>query len=184
LTQGNIVDTIDQAMTPPVFIFVGHSNSGKTTLVERLIPELVGRGLRIATIKHAHHRTPLDTEGKDSWRYKQAGAAASMLVTSDALQLVADITEARDGQDEPVRLAERFLGGADIVLGEGFSLASGPKIEVLRRERGLPPRCAIADGLIAIVTDCPEVYPELPHFALDDIRALADFLLRFSAARR
>ena len=161
-------------MPPPVFIFVGHSNSGKTTFVERLIPELARRGKKIATINHAHHKVQLDTEGKDSWRYKEAGAALSMLVTTSALQLVADAASGR----EPLQLAERFLGEADLVLAEGFSLSPGPKIEVLRRENGKPPRCAIKDGLIAIVTDCPEVYPELPHFAFDDFSALADFLLR------
>jgi molybdopterin-guanine dinucleotide biosynthesis protein B len=159
-------------MTPPVFI--GHSNAGKTTFVEKLIPELTRRGRRVATIKHAHHKVELDTEGKDSWRYKRAGAAMSMLVTTSALQLVADAAERR----EPSQLAGRFLGEADVVLAEGFSHADGPKIEVLRRASGKPPRCAVGDGLIAIVTDCDEVYPELPHFALDDAAGVADFLLR------
>jgi molybdopterin-guanine dinucleotide biosynthesis protein B len=161
-------------MTPPVFIFVGHSNSGKTTLIERLIPEMTRRGLRIATIKHAHHKVQLDTEGKDSWRYKNAGAALSMLVTTNELQLVADANEPR----EPIKLAKRFLNEADMVLAEGFSQAPGPKIEILRRALGKPPRCEISDGLIAIATDCPEIYPELPHFTLDDPEALAEFLLR------
>ncbi len=160
-------------MTPPLFIFVGHSNSGKTTLVEKLLPELTRRGKRVATIKHAHHKVELDNEGKDSWRYKQAGAVMSMLVTTTALQLVADAVERR----EPQQLAERFLGEADLVLAEGLSHAPGPKIEIMRRACGKPPRCAVEDGLIAIVTDCPEVYPELPHFALDDVAGLADFLL-------
>lgn len=161
-------------MTPPVFIFVGHSNAGKTTFVEKLIPELTRRGRRVATIKHAHHKVELDTEGKDSWRYKRAGAAMSMLVTASALQLVADATERR----EPRQLAERFLGEADLVLAEGFSHADGPKVEVLRRACGKPPRCAIGDGLVALVTDCPEIYPELPHFDLEDAAGVADFLLR------
>jgi molybdopterin-guanine dinucleotide biosynthesis protein B len=161
-------------MTPPVFIFVGHSNAGKTTLVERLIPELTRRGLRVATIKHAHHKVHLDTEGKDSWRYKQAGALLSMLVTTDALQLVADTADRR----EPIQLAERFLGEADIVLAEGFSQAPGAKIEVLRRANSELPRCTVAEGLIALVTDCAEAHPELPHFALDDVVPLADFLLQ------
>ncbi len=160
-------------MTPPVFIFVGHSNSGKTTLVEKLLPELTRRGQRVATIKHAHHKVELDTEGKDSWRYKQAGAVMSMLVTTTALQLVADAVELR----EPQQLAERFLGEADLVLAEGFSHAPGPKIEIMRRACGKPPRCSVEDGLVAIVTDCPEVFPELPHFALDDVSGLADFIL-------
>lgn len=110
-------------MTPPVFIFVGHSGSGKTTLVEKLLPELIRRGRRVATIKHAHHKVELDTEGKDSWRYKNAGATMSMLVTTNALQLVADAVDRR----EPLQLAERFLGEADMVLAEGFSHAPGPK---------------------------------------------------------
>ena len=164
-------------MTPPVFIFVGHSGSGKTTFVEKLLPELVARGLNVATIKHAHHKVELDQEGKDSWRYKNAGASMSMLVTTSALQLVADATEDRD----PQQLAERFLGEADLVLAEGFSLSPGDKIEILRRACGKPPRCTPADGVIALVSDMDEVFPELPHFALDDVVGLADFLLRRNA---
>ncbi len=164
-------------MTPPVFIFVGHSGSGKTTFVEKLLPELTSRGINVATIKHAHHKVKLDQEGKDSWRYKNAGASMSMLVTTDALQLVADAVEQR----EPQQLAARFLGEADLVLAEGFSLAPGDKIEILRRECGKAPRCTVADGVIALVTDMDEVAPELPHFALDDVVGLADFLLQRAA---
>lgn len=160
-------------MMPSVFIFVGHSGSGKTTLIEKLIPELSRRGVRVATIKHAHHKVQLDTPGKDSYRYKQAGAVMSMLVTASELQLVADAVERR----EPAQLAQRFLGEADLVLAEGFSHAAGVKIEVLRRECGKPPRCAIEDDLIAIVTDMDEVYPQLPHFGLEDVAALARFML-------
>jgi molybdopterin-guanine dinucleotide biosynthesis protein B len=156
-----------------VFMFVGHSGSGKTTLIEKLLRELNGRGLRVATIKHAHHGVVLDTPGKDSWRYRQAGAAISMLVTSDELQLVADAVEGRD----PEQLAQRFLGEADLVLAEGFSLASGVKIEVLRRECSTVPRCSIEDGLIAIATDVDEVYPQLPHYGLDDIAGIVQFML-------
>jgi molybdopterin-guanine dinucleotide biosynthesis protein B len=161
-------------MTPPVFIFVGHSNAGKTTFVEKLIPELICRGKRVATIKHAHHRVELDVAGKDSWRFRQAGAAMSLLLTASALQLVADATERR----EPAQLAGRFLGEADVVLAEGFSQAAGAKIEVLRRACGKGPRCAVRDGLIAMVSDCPEIHPELPRFGLEDAAGMAEFLLR------
>lgn len=164
-------------MTPRVFIFVGHSGSGKTTLVEKLLPELTRRGLVAATIKHAHHKVELDHEGKDSWRYRKAGAVISMLVTANELQIVAEAVDRR----EPAQLAERFLGEADLVLAEGFSLAPGDKIEILRRACGKSPRCSLADGLIAIVTDMDEIYPQLPHFALDDIVGLADFLLAHDA---
>jgi molybdopterin-guanine dinucleotide biosynthesis protein B len=163
-----------QAMKPPVFSIVGHSGSGKTTLVEKLVGELSGRGLRVATIKHAHHKVDLDTPGKDSYRYKAAGAVMSMLVTTNQLQVVADATEGR----EPEQLAQRFLGEADIVLAEGFSQCSTLKLEVLRRECGKKPRCMIEDSMIALVTDMDEVYPELPHFGLEDISAIADFLLQ------
>lgn len=160
--------------TVPVFSIVGHSGAGKTTLVEKLIRELCARGVRVATIKHAHHKVELDTPGKDSYRYKEAGAAMSMLLTRDALQLVADAREQR----EPEQLAQRFLGEADLVLAEGFSHAPGAKIEVLRRACGQPPRCAIADGLVAMVTDMDEVHPQLPHFALEDVHGIVDFILR------
>lgn len=167
--------------SPPVFIFVGHSGSGKTTLIEKLLRALSSRGLRVATIKHAHHKVVLDTPGKDSWRYKQAGAVMSMLVTSSELQLVADAPADRSGKREPEQLARRFLGEADLVLAEGFSHAAGVKIEVLRRERSAVPRCVIEDGLVAMVTDVGEAYPELPHFALDDIGGIVNFMLERSA---
>ncbi len=157
----------------PVFSIVGHSGAGKTTLVEKLIRELCLRGVKVATIKHAHHKVELDTPGKDSFRYKEAGAAMSMLLTRDELQLVADAREHR----EPAQLAQRFLGEADLVLAEGFSHAAGAKIEVLRRACDKPARCAIEDGLIAMVTDMEEVYPQLPHFGLEDVGGIVDFIL-------
>jgi molybdopterin-guanine dinucleotide biosynthesis protein B len=160
-----------------VISIVGHSGSGKTTLVEKLILELCVRGLKVATIKHAHHKVELDTPGKDSFRYKDAGAVMSMLLTRDALQLVADATEQR----EPEQLAQRFLGEADLVLAEGFSHAPGAKIEVLRRACDQPPRCAVEDGLIVMVTDMDEAYPQLPHFALDDVIGIVDFILQRAA---
>ena len=162
-------------MMPPAFIFVGHSDSGKTTLIEKLVRELTHRGLRVATIKHAHHKVQLDAPGKDSFRYKQAGAVMSMLVTANALQLVADVNTQR----EPAQLAQRFLGEADLVLAEGFSDAEGAKIEVLRRECAKPQRCAIDEGLIAIVTDMNEVYSQLPHFGLEDIANIVQFMLDY-----
>ncbi|OGS94923.1 MAG: molybdopterin-guanine dinucleotide biosynthesis protein B [Gallionellales bacterium RIFCSPLOWO2_02_FULL_57_47] len=161
-------------MNPYVISIVGHSGSGKTTLVEKLIRELCARGVKVATIKHAHHKVVLDTPGKDSYRYKEAGAVMSMLVTSNELQLVADVSDRR----EPEQLAQRFLGEADLVLAEGFSHAGGLKIEVLRRECAKPPRCAIEDGLIAIVTDMDEIYPQLPHFGLEDIADIVEFILQ------
>jgi len=169
-TSMNIA-SINQA----IFTIVGHSGSGKTTLVEKLLRELIGRELRVATIKHAHHKVVLDTLGKDSYRYKQAGALMSMLVTSNQLKMVADVIDRR----EPEQLAQRFLGEADLVLAEGFSQCATPKIEVLRRECTKLPRCMVEDGLIAIVTDMCEVYPQLPHSGLEDISGIAQFMLDY-----
>jgi len=160
-------------ISPKVISIVGHSGSGKTTLVEKLIRELSDRGLRVATIKHAHHKVELDTPGKDSYRYKAAGAVMSMLLTRDTLQLVAEAGAER----EPEQLAARFLGAVDLVLAEGFSSCATPKIEVLRRECAKPPRCTVEDGLIAIITDMDEVYPQLPHFELEDIAGISKFLI-------
>lgn len=162
------------SFTKPMKIisFVGHSGSGKTTLIEKLVLELTRRGLRVATIKHAHHKVQLDTPGKDSWRYTQAGAAVSMLVSGGGVQLVATGV----AEYEPQRLAERFSNDVDLVLAEGFSNAGGPKIEVLRRACSPVPRCDIADGLVALVTDVDEIFPQLPHFGTEDISGLIEFI--------
>jgi molybdopterin-guanine dinucleotide biosynthesis protein B len=150
---------------------VGHSGSGKTTLIEKLLPVLNAAGLKVATIKHTHHQVPLDTPGKDSWRFKQAGAVASMLVTPQALQLVADMPAPHD----PLLLAQRYFSEVDLVLAESFSEANCPKIEVLRAACSTVPRCG--EGLSALVTDVAEVHAHLPHFALDDVDGIAQFIL-------
>jgi len=160
-------------MTQRTISIVGHSGSGKTTLVEKLIRELVAQGYRVATIKHAHHKVDLDTPGKDSFRYKDAGAAMSMLLTCDKLQLVADAKIER----EPEQLARRYYADMDVVLAEGFSNAPGAKIEVLRRACSTVARCTIEDDLIAMVTDVDEVYPQIPHFDLGDISGIVNFIL-------
>jgi molybdopterin-guanine dinucleotide biosynthesis protein B len=156
-----------------IISIVGHSGSGKTTLIEKLIRELTSQGLRVATIKHAHHTVQLDTPGKDSWRYTQAGATVSMLVTEDAVQLVV----AKVAEREPQQLAQRFSGEADLVLAEGFSNAGGAKIEVLRRACSATPRSSVEDGLIALVSDVDEVYPQLPHLGLEDISGIVQYIL-------
>lgn len=150
---------------------VGHSGSGKTTLIEKLLPVLNAAGLKVATIKHTHHQVPLDTPGKDSWRFKQAGAVASMLVTPQALQLVADMP----AQHDPRLLAQRYFGDADLVLAESFSQADCPKIEVLRAACCTETRSS--EGLIALVTDVADAHPELPHFLPEDVAGIAQFIL-------
>ena len=156
-----------------IISFVGNSGSGKTTLIEKLLRELSHRGLRVATIKHTHHRVELDTSGKDSWRYTQAGAEMSLLVAADGIQLVAT----KNIDQDPSQLAQRFFGDVDLVLAEGFSAVRGAKIEVLRRACSALPRCSAEEGLIALVTDVNEAHPQLPHFDFEDIGGIIDFVL-------
>jgi molybdopterin-guanine dinucleotide biosynthesis protein B len=154
-----------------IISIVGQSGSGKTTLIEKLLPMLHAAGLKVATIKHTHHQVPLDTPGKDSWRLKQAGAMASMLVTPHAIQMVADYAEPHD----PALLAQRYFSDADLVLAESFSNASCPQIEVLRSACSATPRCD--DSLIALVTDVETAHPHLPHFSLEDIDGIVKFIV-------
>ncbi|MBI4472863.1 MAG: molybdopterin-guanine dinucleotide biosynthesis protein B, partial [Acidobacteria bacterium] len=77
----------------PILCFVGRSNSGKTTLIERLVPELVRAGYKVATVKHAGHGFDLDTEGKDSWRHKRAGASSVIVLSNGSLAMFSDITD-------------------------------------------------------------------------------------------
>ncbi|MBD0305494.1 MAG: molybdopterin-guanine dinucleotide biosynthesis protein B, partial [Nitrospiraceae bacterium] len=93
-------------MSVPILSFVGRSNSGKTTLIERLIPELVVAGYRVATVKHAGHGFDLDTEGKDSWRHKRAGAGTVIVVSKGSMAMFADVPD----EIKVEELRDKFVG--------------------------------------------------------------------------
>lgn len=160
---------------PPILCFVGRSNSGKTTLIERLISVLVQDGYRIATIKHAGHGFDLDTEGKDSWRHKRAGASTVIVTTKGSLAMFTDV-------DEEVRVEElraRYVReGIDLIIAEGWKSEGYPKIVVVRDHVGEVE--VSPEGLLAMVSNkaldrVPEGVPVLDP---DDIAGVAAVVTR------
>ncbi len=156
----------------PILSVVGRSESGKTTLLEKLIRELAGRGRRVGTIKHHYHGpVTVDVPGKDSWRHRQAGARAVALVSPDTVFVVRDVPEEMSLET----LTHLGFCGMDLVLTEGFKSGPMPKIEVNRRAQQAPLLCGPADCLAAVVSDWDTGAP-VPHFGLEDVARLADFI--------
>ena len=156
---------------PPVVSIVGKSRSGKTIVVERLIRELRSRAYRIATIKHAPQGASFDEPGKDSWRHIEAGSETVVVSSPNNIVLVKPVSE-----DASVEELARLLGeDYDIILAEGFKQGSAPKIEVHRKEVGVPLRDI--KKLIAIVTDEP-LETKVRQFSFEDSKGLADLLER------
>jgi molybdopterin-guanine dinucleotide biosynthesis protein MobB len=152
---------------------VGWKNSGKTTLVEKLVRELVGRGLRVSTIKHAHHDFDIDHPGKDSYRHRAAGAQEVIAASAHRWALV---HESR-GAPEP-SLAELLakLAPCDLVVVEGFKHGPHAKIEVRRTGACGPFLAAEDDSVIAVATDDPALAHGHPSLPLDDAAVIADFV--------
>ena len=153
----------------PIVSIVGKSNSGKTTLIEKLVPELVARGRRVGTVKHDVHGFEVDREGKDSWRHKQCGARAVIISSPARVALIEDVDE--DLGLEALR--ERYFRGVDLIITEGYKRGSMPKVEVSRRERSRELICSDADDLVAVVSDQPHDV-SVPVFRYEEIAALAD----------
>ena len=158
-------------MTIPIISIVGKSNSGKTTLLEKLIAELTGRGRRVATIKHNRHGFNIDHEGKDSYRHKKAGAKITVVSSPHQLALVSDVDH--DHSFDEIR--DRFISGVDMILTEGFKVNDYPKIEVYRAELKRDLISKKEDGLIAVAADV-KLNVDVPCFDLNDAAAIADFI--------
>lgn len=157
-------------MTPQIVLIVGKSNSGKTTLVEKLIRELTQRGLSIGSVKHTHDKFDFDKKGKDSWRHKKAGAHATLVVTDTRVALV------RDDERPYIEKMQAYLEGTDLIIAEGFKNLGLPKIEIFRTASPhTSPLCLEDPNLMAFVTDS-NVRPGVPVFGLEDISALANFI--------
>jgi molybdopterin-guanine dinucleotide biosynthesis protein B len=157
---------------PPVIALVGRPDCGKTTLLEKLLPELNRRGLKVGTIKHHVHAFEMDREGKDTWRHKRAGAHVVALSSPTGLGVI------RDTDHDPAvpELLDRYFYDVDLVLAEGYKHTDLPKIEVFRSSVHAAPLPDRDATWLALVSDLrPE--GDLPWFGLEEIAALADFLM-------
>jgi molybdopterin-guanine dinucleotide biosynthesis protein len=153
----------------PVISVVGKSNVGKTTLLEKLLPELKRRGYRVATIKHDAHHFELDTPGKDTWRHAQAGSDCVVISSAEKLAMIQKV-EGELTLDDIVAQ----LPAVDVVLTEGYKRQDKPKIEVSRREMGSQLLCT-RDELICLATDQP-FDMDVPQFDLNDAVGIVDLV--------
>jgi molybdopterin-guanine dinucleotide biosynthesis protein B len=154
---------------PMIISVVGKSQSGKTTLIEKLIPELKKRGYRIGTVKHTFHGFDMDKKGKDSWRHKAAGAETVVVVSKGKIAMV------NNENCETLSGLEKYFDDMDLIITEGFKRKNRPKIEVCRSARNKKPLCKENDNLIALVTDM-DINLNVPTFGLEEIEALADLI--------
>ena len=150
---------------------VGKARSGKTTLLEKLIPELVDRGLRIGIIKHHAHHFEMDQPGKDTWRLKKAGAQVVALSSPAGLGIIRTMQKDASLDD----LVARYFFDMDLVLTEGYKNEQKPKIEVYRNTVHDTPLKGLNNELIARVSDVQDV--NILCFQLDEVKRLADFLV-------
>jgi molybdopterin-guanine dinucleotide biosynthesis adapter protein len=153
----------------PIISIVGKSKSGKTTLIEKLIPELKKRGYRIGTVKHASHNFDMDKKGKDSWRHKAAGADTVIVASSERIVMV------KDENFLQLESIEKYFDDVDLVITEGFKKEKRPKIEVYRSHKNKKPLCNDDKTFIALVTDT-DISVNVPTFGLEEIKALSDLI--------
>jgi len=156
---------------PPVVAIIGKKNCGKTTLIEKLIPELIDLGYRVGTIKHHHGEIGMDQPGKDTWRHKQAGAQAVVLSSPSGLGLIRDTSREITVQE----LVGLYFSDIDLVLTEGYKKEPIPKVEIFRSAVHSAPLPDSGGNLIAIMSDV-ETDQNVPHFELDASRALAQLI--------
>jgi len=160
------------SVMPPVVSLIGKANSGKTTLLEKLLPALNAHGLRVGTIKHHVHAFDMDRPGKDTWRHKQAGATVVALSSPTGLGLIRDTDH-----DLPLtEVVSRYFAEVDLVITEGYKSGPAPKVEIFRSAMHQEPLANRDKTWLAMVSDIP-LDCGLPVFALDDAAGLARFLI-------
>jgi molybdopterin-guanine dinucleotide biosynthesis protein B len=160
-------------MQPPIVSIVSKKRSGKTTLLEKLIPELKSRGYRVGTVKHDTHGFDIDHEGKDTYRHKACGAEAVLISSPWKLSLIKDSKKDLDLSE----LVAKYMSDLDIVLTEGYKRADMPQVEVFRSAAHKTPLYAKGESgcLIAVLSDVP-IDLGVPNINIDDVHALADMI--------
>ena len=154
-----------------IIAVVGKSKSGKTTLIERLIPEIKKRGYKVGSVKHAHHGFDIDQKGKDSYRHRAAGADVVVVASPDEIAMVKKIEH-----DSLDNLAA-FFGGVDLVLVEGYKRTKHPKIEVFDQRSHTAPLGLNNEELIAFVSD-DSVEVDVPCYRRDQVVEISDLIER------
>lgn len=152
----------------------GWSGAGKTVLITRLIPRLVARGLRVSTVKHAHHEFDVDVPGKDSFEHRLAGAG-EVIVSST--RRMAQIIELRGAREPGLADLLRRLSPCDLVLVEGFKQEPHPKLEVFRSANGRPPLHPHDASIVGIATDQEFAEAAIARAHLDDTDAILSLVL-------
>jgi molybdopterin-guanine dinucleotide biosynthesis protein B len=160
-------------MSMRIIGLAGWSGSGKTTLITNVIPVLVGRGLKIATVKHAHHEFDIDQPGKDSWLHRASGASEVLVASSRRWAL---IRELRGEPEPPLQDLLAKLSPADLIIVEGFKRHAHPKLEVHRAAIGKPLLYPEDDCIVAIASDGALPQAPLPVLQLNDIEGIANVL--------
>ncbi|MGI9246959.1 MAG: molybdopterin-guanine dinucleotide biosynthesis protein B [Steroidobacteraceae bacterium] len=164
-----------------VFGIVGRSDSGKTQLITRLVRLAITRGLRVSTVKHAHHTLDLDAPGKDSWLHREAGAHEVLVASAQRWAL---LHERRAAPEPPLESLLARLEPCDLVLVEGFKQEVQPRLEVYRKACGQQPLALEDRGLCAVATPDPECFearPGLQLLPLDEAAVVLDYILRTAA---
>lgn len=152
-----------------VISFVGRSNVGKTTHLEKVIAEIKRRGYKLATIKHDVHGFDIDIPGKDTWRHGQAGADSVVISSPNKIAIIEKVSEEKN-LDE---IAQK-LQNVDIIITEGYKRGNKPKVEIVRRERSAQPICEPRE-LFALVTDC-DINIDVPKFGFHQVAELVDLI--------
>ncbi len=155
----------------------GWSGAGKTTLIAKVIPVLMARGLCVSTIKHAHHNFDIDKPGKDSYVHREAGATEVLVVSGRRWALMHELRggDAADAPDLSDLLTR--LSPVDLVIVEGFKRGGLAKIEVHRADNAKPFLHPTDPHITALASDAPPLFPSVPHIALNDIAGVADHML-------